>query len=222
MPDNAPKERVALIRHFGAQVVLTPAAKGENGVTAKMNEIKRRYPEVFIPSLSTNPANANIHKTATADEIWKAFNGKIDIIVASVGTGGTLMGIGEAIKKKNKNAILVAVEPESPYITLNGTKDAHTMDDMGKYLEAELINSELVDEIVTVSNENAISAMESVAAAEGVLVGLSAGAAVYAATLVARLPENATKNILAIAPDSGEKYIYSGYLTEPETYITPL
>lgn len=207
MPETFSIERRNLLAALGAKLVLTPGAEGMSGAIAKANELAAEIPNSFVPNQFENPANPQIHRTTTAEEIWKDTDGKVDIFVSGIGTGGTITGVGEVLKKKNPNVKIVAVEPLSSPVLSGGNKGPHKIQGIGAGFVPKILNTGIYDEIFTVSNESAFDTARAVAKSEGLLIGISSGAALFAATEMARRPENAGKTIVVILPDTGERYL---------------
>ncbi len=207
MPDNMSAERIKLLEAYGAEVVLTDGALGMRGATEKAEEIVTRLKGAYLAEQFENPSNPRAHKKSTGPEIWKDTNGKIDFFVAGVGTGGTLSGVGEYLKEKNPRIKIVAVEPESSPLLSKGKAGAHKIQGIGAGFVPEVLNTEIYDEIIAVSDESALSTMKRLARTEGIFAGVSSGAALYAATLIARRRENAGKTVVALLPDTGERYL---------------
>lgn len=207
MPDTMSVERRNLMKAYGAELVLTEGAKGMNGAIAKAEELAAEIPNSFIPSQFTNPANPAAHKATTGPEIWQATDGKVDILVAGVGTGGTLSGAGAYLKAQNPNIQVIAVEPADSPVLSEGRAGAHKIQGIGAGFIPETLNTDIYDEVITVKNEDAFQAGRELAGNDGILVGISSGAAVAAATQLAQRPENAGKNIVIILPDTGERYL---------------
>ena len=207
MPETMSVERRNLLKALGANIVLTPGPLGMKGAIAKAVEIKGENPNSFIPQQFDNPANPEVHKRTTAEEIWRDTDGKIDIFVAGVGTGGTIAGVGEVLKSRLPNVQIIAVEPaESPVIS-GGNPGPHKIQGIGAGFIPKNYNPAVVDEVIQVTNDNAILTARQLAQEEGLLVGISSGAAAYAATLVAQRPENKGKMIVTLLPDTGERYL---------------
>ena len=207
MPDTMSIERRKLLAAYGAEIVLTDGKLGMSGAVAKAEELAKNIPNSFIPSQFDNRENANAHIKTTGPEIWDDTDGKIDFFVAGVGTGGTLTGVGEYLKSKNPNIKIVAVEPEKSPLLSKGTAGAHGLQGIGANFVPSLLNQEIFDEIITVSENDAYIAARSLAKNEGILVGISSGAALHAATILAKRPENASKNIVCLLPDTGDRYL---------------
>ena len=209
MPETMSEERRKLLAAYGAELVLTDGEKGMNGAIAKAHELVLENKNSFIPSQFDNPANATAHKETTAPEIWEDTQGELDIFVAGVGTGGTITGVGEFLKEKNSNIRVVAVEPFSSPVLSGGTSGPHKLQGIGAGFVPSLLNTSIYDEVIAVKNEEAFEAGKVLARREGILAGISSGAALYAAMLLARRPENKNKRILTLLPDTGERYLSS-------------
>ncbi|MFC2507001.1 MAG: cysteine synthase A [Kingella sp. (in: b-proteobacteria)] len=208
MPESMSKERRMLLRAFGAELVLTPAAEGMAGAIAKAEEFVKNNPDVyFMPQQFENPANPEIHRKTTAEEIWRDTNGEVDIFVAGVGTGGTLTGVGETLKAKKPSVQVYAVEPENSAVLSGGNKGPHVIQGIGAGFIPKVLNTKVYDGIVKVSNDDALNTARALAEKEGVLAGISSGAAVWSALELAKKPENAGKLIVAVLPDFGERYL---------------
>lgn len=208
MPETMSRERRMLMRAYGAELVLTPGAEGMNGAIAKAKELAAANPDsFFIPQQFENPANPEVHRNTTALEIWNDTDGKVDIVVAGVGTGGTITGIGEVLKQKNPNIQIVAVEPAASPVLSGGAKGPHPIQGIGAGFIPAILNTGIYDEVVQVPGEAAFETARDVGAKEGVLVGISSGAAVWAALQVGKRPENKGKNIVVIIPSNGERYL---------------
>lgn len=207
MPETMSAERRSLLKALGAELVLTEGAKGMKGAIAKAEELAAEIPDSFIPQQFNNPANPAIHKKTTAEEIWRDTNGEIAAVIAGVGTGGTLTGVGEALKLKNPGIKAFAVEPADSPVLSGGNSGPHKIQGIGAGFIPGVINTEIIDEIITVKNEEAFEAARSLARTEGLLVGISSGAAAFAAAQIAKRPEFAEKNIVVILPDTGERYL---------------
>lgn len=207
MPETMSIERRNLLKALGANIVLTPGPDGMKGAIAKAEELQRQNPKGVLLQQFANPANPAIHKKTTAEEIWRDTDGKVDIFVAGVGTGGTVSGVGEVLKKYNSNVQIVAVEPTDSPVLSGGKPGPHKIQGIGAGFVPKTYNDSVVDEIIQVSNDDAIRTSRELAREEGLLVGISSGAAAYAATLLAKKPENKGKNIVVILPDTGERYL---------------
>jgi cysteine synthase A len=207
MPETMSVERRNLLKAFGANIVLTPGATGMKGAIARALELQAETPGAFIPQQFENPANPAVHKRTTAVEIWNDTDGKVDIFVAGVGTGGTVSGVGDFLKSKNPNVKIVAVEPADSPVLSGGAPGPHKIQGIGAGFVPKTYNSEFVDEILQVSNDQAILTSRELAKQEGLLVGISSGAAAYAATVLAQRPENKGKVIVTLLPDTGERYL---------------
>lgn len=207
MPETMSIERRNLLKAYGAKIVLTEGAKGMKGAIAKAQELAAETPNSFIPSQFTNMSNPAAHFRTTGPEIWEDTDGKIDIFVAGVGTGGTLSGVGEYLKDKNPNVKVVAVEPAGSPVLSKGTPGPHKIQGIGAGFVPDTLDTEIYDEIITVENEDAFETGRALARREGLLVGISSGAAVFAATELAKRPENKGKIIVALLPDTGERYL---------------
>ncbi len=207
MPETMSIERRNLMKAYGAELVLTDGSKGMKGAIEKAQQLAEEIPDSFIPSQFTNPANPAIHEKTTGVEIWDDTNGKVDIFVAGVGTGGTLSGTGAYLKSKNKDIKIVAVEPKGSPVLSEGTAGPHKIQGIGAGFVPETLNTGIYDEVIAVENEDAFSVGRDIARTEGVLVGISSGAAVWAALELAKRPENKGKTIVALLPDTGERYL---------------
>ena len=214
MPETMSVERRNLLKAYGAKLVLTDGAKGMKGAIAKAEELAAEIPNSFIPSQFTNPANPAIHRATTGPEIWNDTDGKVDIFVAGVGTGGTVTGVGEYLKSQNPNVKIVAVEPAGSPVLSKGTPGAHKIQGIGAGFVPDTLNTDIYDEIITVENEDAFATGRALAREDGVLVGISSGAAVFAATELAKRPENKGKIIVALLPDTGERYLSTPMFAE--------
>lgn len=207
MPETMSVERRNLIKAYGAEIVLTEGAKGMKGAIAKAEELARQIPDSFIPGQFVNPANPKTHRETTGPEIWKDTDGKVDIFVAGVGTGGTVSGVGEYLKSRNPEVKVVAVEPASSPVLSKGVAGAHKIQGIGAGFVPDTLNTKIYDEIIAVENDDAFATGKEVGRTEGVLVGISSGAALYAATLLAQRPENEGKTIVVLLPDTGDRYL---------------
>ena len=207
MPETMSIERRNLLKAYGAKVVLTPGGLGMKGAIAKAEELAKEYKNAFIPSQFENQANPNAHYLTTGPEIYQQLEGKIDIFVAGVGTGGTISGIGKYLKEKNPSIKVVAIEPAASPVLSKGTPGPHAIQGIGAGFVPNTLNTDIYDEIITIENEAAFATSRAIAREEGVLVGISSGAALYGATVLARRIENAGKNIVVLLPDTGERYL---------------
>ncbi len=207
MPDTMSRERRQLLQAFGAEIVLTPGNKGMAGAIKKAEDIIKNEPNSFMPQQFKNPANPKIHRETTAEEIWRDTDGEVDIVVSGIGTGGTITGIGEALKLKKKEVKMIGIEPEDSAVLSGGTPGPHAIQGIGAGFIPEILNTKIIDQIITVSNHNAFQTSRELAAKEGLLVGISSGAAVWGAIQLAKKEENKNKLIVVILPDTGERYL---------------
>lgn len=207
MPETMSVERRQLMKAYGAELVLTEGAKGMKGAIAKAAELAQQTPNSFIPGQFVNPANPKIHRDTTGPEIWEDTDGKVDIFVAGVGTGGTITGVGEFLKSKNPNIKVVAVEPATSAVLSTGVAGAHKIQGIGAGFVPDVLNTKIYDEIIPVKNEDAFATGKLIGKKEGVLVGISSGAALWAGIELAKRPENKGKNIVVLLPDTGDRYL---------------
>lgn len=207
MPETMSVERRQLMKAYGAELVLTEGAKGMKGAIAKADELAKEIPGSFIPGQFVNPANPAVHKASTGPEIWEDTDGKVDIFVAGVGTGGTVTGVGEYLKSQNPNVKVVAVEPASSPVLSKGVAGSHKIQGIGAGFVPDVLDTKVYDEIIPVENEDAFATGKLIGKKEGVLVGISSGAAVWAAIQLAKRPENKGKTIVALLPDTGDRYL---------------
>jgi cysteine synthase A len=207
MPETMSNERRMLLRAYGAELVLTPGSEGMLGAIRRAEELVAQDPHCFMPQQFNNPANPEVHRRTTAEEIWRDTDGKVDILVAGVGTGGTITGVGEVIKARKPGFQVIAVEPEASPMLSKGTKGPHPIQGLGAGFVPEVLNTKIYDEIIAVKNDDAFETARAAAREEGLLVGISSGAALWAAVQVARRPENAGKVIVTIIPSFGERYL---------------
>jgi cysteine synthase A len=214
MPETMSVERRQLMKAYGAELVLTEGAKGMKGAIAKADELAKEIPNSFIPGQFVNPANPAAHKATTGPEIWEDTDGKVDIFVAGVGTGGTVSGVGEFLKSKNPNVKVVAVEPASSPVLSKGVAGSHKIQGIGAGFVPDTLNTKVYDEIIAVENEAAFEAGREIGKKEGVLVGISSGAALWAAKELAKRPENKGKTIVALLPDTGDRYLSTALFAE--------
>ena len=208
MPESMSKERRMLLRAYGAELILTPASEGMSGAIAKAEELVKNNPDThFMPRQFDNPANPEIHRQTTAEEIWRDTDGKVDIFLAGVGTGGTLTGVGEVLKARNPNVQIYAVEPANSPVLSGGEKGAHAIQGLGAGFVPSILNTSVYGNVITVTNEDALATARALAEKEGILAGISSGAAAWAALELAKKPENAGKLIVTVLPDFGERYL---------------
>jgi cysteine synthase A len=207
MPETMSIERRNLLKAYGAELVLTEGAKGMKGAIAKADDLAQTIPHSFIPSQFTNPANPAIHYDTTGPEIWDGTEGKVDVFIAGIGTGGTLTGVGKYLKSKNPSVHIVAVEPAGSPVLSKGMSGTHKIQGIGAGFVPDVLDTSIYDEIIAVEDEDAFTAGRTIARTEGLLVGISSGAAVWAATQIALRPESVGKTIVALLPDTGERYL---------------
>ncbi len=216
MPDTMSVERRSLLKALGAELVLTPGSKGMTGAIAKAEELASQHEDAFIPMQFKNQANPAIHKVTTAEEIWRDTDGRIDIFVVGIGTGGTITGVGQFLKEKNSRIQVIAVEPDDSPILSEGRAGPHKIQGIGAGFIPEILDRTVIDEIVRVKNDQAFARAREVARSEGLLVGISSGAALEAATQVAARPENKGKRVVVLLPDSGERYLSTALFQETD------
>ncbi len=214
MPETMSVERRNILKAYGAEVVLTDGTRGMNGAIARAEELAKEIPDSFIPGQFVNPANPAIHKATTGPEIWKDTDGKVDIFVAGVGTGGTLTGVGEYLKSRNPDVKIVAVEPASSPVLSEGKSGPHKIQGIGAGFVPDVLNTEIYDEIIKIENEDAFAGGKLLAKHEGILTGISSGAALQAAVRLAKRPENKGKTIVALLPDNGDRYYSTPLFSE--------
>lgn len=207
MPESMSQERRSLLKALGAELVLTPAAKGMKGAIDKANELKAEHPNSYIPGQFVNPANAEAHRRTTAQEILRDMDGKVDFFVSAIGTGGTITGVGEVLKAHDPSTRVIAVEPAASPVLSGGKPGPHKIQGIGAGFVPEVLNTKVYDEIITVENDAAFAASRLASRTEGLLVGISSGAALHAAGVLAKRPENAGKTIVVLLPDTGERYL---------------
>jgi cysteine synthase A len=214
MPDSMSIERRSLLKALGAEIVLTPGIEGMKGAVEKASELAETIPNAFIPQQFQNPANPEAHRKTTAEEIWRDTDGEVDLFVAGVGTGGTVTGVGEALKAKKPGVKIVAVEPASSPVLSGGKPGPHKIQGIGPGFVPGVYNADAIDEVIQVQNEDAFASSRNLAKNEGLLVGISSGAALWAATQLAARPENFGKNIVVLLPDTGERYLSTALFQE--------
>lgn len=214
MPESMSIERRKLLRHLGAELVLTPAAQGMKGAIAEAGRILAETPNAFMPDQFANPANPAIHRRTTAEEIWRDSGGRVDVFVAGVGTGGTITGVSEVLKPRNPQLKVVAVEPAASPVLSGGAPGPHKIQGIGAGFVPQVLNRGIINEIMTVGDDDAIAAARELARSEGILCGISSGAAAWAAREIARRPEHAGRNIVVILPDTGERYLSTALIDE--------
>lgn len=216
MPETMSVERRQLLKAYGAEIVLTPGAQGMKGAIAKADELAAQTPNSFVPQQFNNPANPAVHRATTAEEIWRDTDGKVDIVVGGVGTGGTVSGTGQVLKRRKPSVRIVAVEPDESPVLSGGNPSPHKIQGIGAGFVPQVYDKDVVDEIVRVKSEDAFAASRQLARSEGLLVGISSGAAFYAARQIASRPENKGKLIVVILPDTGERYLSTPLFSDSE------
>lgn len=214
MPETMSVERRNLLKAYGAELILTEGALGMKGAIAKAEELSKEIPNAFIPGQFVNPANPETHRRTTGPEIWEDTDGKVDYFIAGIGTGGTITGVGEYLKSKNSNVKVVAVEPAASPVLSKGTAGPHKIQGIGAGFIPDILNTEVYDEIITIENEDAFLTGRNFAKTEGVLVGISSGAALHAAEIIAKRPENKGKTIVVLLPDTGDRYLSTPLFNE--------
>lgn len=216
MPETMSMERRKLLTHLGAELILTPGTQGMKGAIEKATSIAESNPDAFMPNQFKNPANPQIHKETTAEEIWKDTDGRVDILVAGVGTGGTITGVGQVIKQRNPDFKVIAVEPADSPVLSGGKPGPHKIQGIGAGFIPDVLDQSIIDEVVTVTNDNAFETARKMSKLEGILCGISSGAAVWAAMEIAQRKDSAGKRIVAIVPSTGERYISTDLFKVPE------